>query len=66
MSPLGQGLNSTPLKYKYITMLLVDVKLFLCVMALHMFKEHSLSKKGYTVLPYKFKMVAFHPKKLKE
>jgi len=52
--PLGQGLNST-LKYEYVTTLPVDAKLFLHVTALHAFKEHSLSKKGYTALPREFK-----------
>jgi len=65
MFPLGQGLNST-LKYKYITMLPVDAKLFLRVMALHAFKYHSLLKKGYMALPRKFKMVAFCPCRIKK
>jgi len=63
--PLGQGLNST-LKYEYITTLLVDAKLFLHVMALHTFKECSLSKKGYMALPRKFKMVGSTPVEFKK
>jgi len=42
--PLGQGLNST-LKYEYVTALLVDDQLFLCVSALHALKNIPLLRK---------------------